>query len=171
MAFFTTLSASIVAPAVESKTAEGVDVYEIKGINTAANPGIPVVMLVDKTSHNAAFLKGLADKTADGSSVRVLVSGIIQPVLAQKDEATKNIVKPPKVVVYVGAARRLRADMSLDPEQAIIFGSGFATPVTDYEDKTKRKAELLVSSGTESLQDEGKYCSRLQVLGGCWIWY
>jgi hypothetical protein len=95
----------------------------------------------------------------------VLVSGIFQPVLAMKNDETKAITKPPKVIVYVGAARRLRADSKVDPEQAIVFGSGFSTALTDYEDKTKRKPELMVSSGTESLTDAGTYCSQLQVLG------
>ena len=165
MAFYTSISASIVAPATESKTAEGVDVYEIKGINAATSPGIPVVMHVDRSSDNGKFLKSLSEKTKDGTSVRVLVSGIMQPVLAMKNDETKEITKPPKVIVYVGAARRLRADSKVDPEQAIVFGSGFCTALTDYEDKTKRKPELMISSGTESLTEAGTYCSQLQVLG------
>lgn len=165
MAFYTTLSASIIAPATETTTSENVDVFEIKGINAATQPGIPVVMQVDRKSEQGKFLKKLSDKTKDGESIRVLVTGIMQPVLAVKNDETMEITKPPKVVVYVGAARRLRADSKVDPEQAIIFGSGFATVVTEFEDKSKRKPELMVSSGTQSLQEAGMYCSRLQVLG------
>jgi len=165
MAFFSTISATLLAPATETTTAEGVNVYELKGLNAASNPGMPVLMYVDKTSDCAEFLKGLAAKTTDGTAIRVLVSGIIQNVQAQKADNKKEILKAPKLIVYVGAARRLRVDPKVDPEQAIVFGSGFAYPVTDFEDNTKRKAEVFVGSGTQSLQEEGMYCSRLQVLG------
>ena len=163
MAFFTSISASIVSGAQETTTAEGVAAYELKAINTACNPGIPVLLTVDKDTENAKFLKALGDKAAKEEAIRVLVSGIIQPVLAERDDK-KEITKPPKVVVYVGAARRLRADTKIDPEQAVVFGSGFATPITDYEDNTKRKPEVFSSAGTESLKEEGAYCSRL----GAW---
>ena len=165
MAFYTTLSASIVAPATDGKTSEGVDVFEIKGVNAATSPGIPVLMQVDKTSEHGKFLKQLSDKTKDGSTIRVLVSGIFQPVLAIKNDETKAITKPPKVVVYVGAARRLRADSKVDPEQAIIFGSGYTRPSFDFEDKTKRKPELFISGSTQSMTEPGVYTSSLQLLG------
>ena len=167
MAFYTTLSASIVAPATKTKNPDGVDIFEVKGIcapNTS-NSGIPVLMHVDADSGHGQFLKALSDKTAEGASIRVLVTGLMNPVLAMKNDETKEITKPPKVIVYVGAARRLRADSRVDPEQAIVFGSGFARPSFDYEDKTKRKPEIFVQAGTESLEEAGKYASSLHILG------
>jgi hypothetical protein len=120
--------------------------------------------MVDAASDNATFLKALGEKAAGGEAIRVFVSGILQPVLAEKSE-DKQISKPPKVIVYVGGVRRMRADTKLDPEQFQVFGSGFLTPQTDYEDSTKRKPAVFVSSGTESLQKEGVYCSRLDLIG------
>ena len=86
MAFFTSISASIVSGAQETTTAEGVAAYELKAINTACNPGIPVLLTVDKDTENAKFLKALGDKAAKGEAIRILVSGIIQPVLAERDD-------------------------------------------------------------------------------------
>ena len=126
MAFYTTLSASIVAPATKTKNPDGVDIFEVKGIcapNTS-NSGIPVLMHVDADSEHGQFLKALSDKTAEGASIRVLVTGLMNPVLAMKNDETKEITKPPKVIVYVGAARRLRADSRVDPEQAIVLAAG-----------------------------------------------
>ncbi len=169
MAFFSTISATLLAPATETTTAEGVNVYELKGLNTTSNPGIPVLMYVDKTDDCAEFLKGLAAKTTDGTPIRVLVSGIIQNVPAQKanpKDKYSDIEKPSKVIVYVGAARRLRADVKIDPEQALIFGSGFVQFIgTEMDDKTKRKPEITIQSGTQSLQEEGKYSGSLVVQG------
>ena len=164
MAFFTNISASIVSGAEQTTSPEGVACLQFKAINTASNPGIPVLLTVDADTENAKFLKALGDKAVAGESVRVLVSGILQPVLAERDQ-DKTITKPPKVIVYVGAARRLRADTKVDPEQAVVFGSGFATPQTDYEDSSKRKPAVFVSAGTESLQEVGTYCSRIDLMG------
>lgn len=164
MAFFTSISAQIASEAEETKTSEGVDVLKIKALHMGS-PAIPLWLYVDKDSDNAPFLKALADKIKDGTTARVLVSGVLQAVYAVKDEATKQITKPPKLIIYVGAARRLRADTNVDPEQAIVFGSGFAQVVTDFHDKSKRKPELLISSGTQDLTEDGKYSSRLQVIG------
>ena len=66
-------------------------------------------------------------------------------------------------MLYVGAARRLRADRTKDPDQASVFGSGYGMPVTDYEDRSKRKPELFISAGTESLTEEGKYAPGAQL--------
>jgi len=164
MAFFTSLSASLLAPATESTSTDGVKIYEFKALNQAANPGIPVLLHVEQGTENGTFLKALAEN-ASTTPVKVLVSGVIQSVLAEKDEKTKDITKPPKVIVHVGAARRLRMDTKIEPEQAIIFGSGYSSPITDFEDDTKRKRELFVASGCESLLEEGRYESRLQVIG------
>lgn len=164
MAFFTSMTATLLAPAEETKSTDGVDMYEIKAMNAAGSPGVPVLLQVEKGTENATFLQALA-KDAASKPARVLVSGIIQSVLAEKDKGTKAILKSPKVIVHVGAARRVRMDIKVDPEQAVIFGSGFSAPITDFEDDTKRKSELFVSSGTESFQEEGRYESRLQVIG------
>jgi len=153
------------APATETTSSEGKPVYELKGVNLASKPGVPVILMVDQKTENGDFLQKLSQKTSDGSSVRVLATGIVQPVLADRNKEEKTVNKPSKIILYVGAVRRLRADLNQDPEQCSVFGSGFATPVTDYEDPSKRKPELMISSGTESLQQEGKYCSMLNVIG------
>lgn len=153
------------APAAEGTSSEGKPVYELKGINMASKPGVPVILMVDRESENGSFLKQLSEKTSDGSTVRVLATGIVQPVLADRNKEEKTVNKPSKIILYVGAVRRLRADLTQDPEQAVVFGSGFSTPVTNYEDPDKRKPELMVSAGTESLKEEGKYCSMLNVVG------
>lgn len=164
MAFFTSISAQIISEAEETKTSEGVDVYKIKALHMG-NPAIPLWLYIDRDSDNAVFLKSLAGKVKGGETPRVLASGVLQACYATKDDNTKQITKPPKLIIYVGAARRLRADTNIDPEQAVVFGSGFAQVVTDFHDKTKRKPELLISSGTQDLTEEGKYSSRLQVIG------
>ncbi len=166
MAFFTSITATILKPAEETKTTEGVEVYEVKGVCQASKPGIPVVMLVDKDSEQGKFLKGLADLTKGKKTARVLVSGVIQTCYAQKSEDGTEIEKPSKVIVYVGAARRLRLqDTAHDPEQAIIFGSGFAEPQTDFNDKSKRIPQLQISGGTQDFKEEGKYSSKITVIG------
>ena len=164
MAFFTSLTCALVSGAETTTTPEGVPAYQFKAINAACNPGVPVILMVDSTSENGKFLAALGEKAAGGEAIRVFVSGILQPVLAEKLE-DKSISKPPKVIVYVGGVRRMRADTKLDPEQFQVFGSGFITAQTDYEDSTKRKPAVFVSSGTESMQKEGVYCSRLDLIG------
>ena len=108
MAFFGAVSVSIMAPATETVNSEGTPCYELKGINMASSPGLPVVLMVPTGTENATFLKALSDKTADGSTVRVLETGVLQPVLAEKNKAEGTIVKPSKIILWVGAARRLR---------------------------------------------------------------
>ena len=166
MAFFTSISANLLkAEAKETTTAEGAEVYEIKGYNNGDGTAIPLVLLIDKESDHAAFAKGLAELANKDTSVRVLVSGVLQSVYAEKDKKSGKITRVPKLIVYVGAIRRLRADTKLDPDQAIVFGSGFSQVVTDFHDKTKRKPELLISAGTQDVKEEGKYTSKLQVIG------
>lgn len=162
MAYFTTLTATLLAPAAEDTTPDGVEVYKIKCANSASSPGIPTLLMVDKDTENGSFLKALSDKTSD-AACRVLVTGVLQLTPAVKDD-DGGITKAPYVTVYVGAARRIRADVQKDPEQAVVMGSGFCFPVTDYEDKTKRKAELFLSSGTESFQESGKYSSQVHLV-------
>jgi hypothetical protein len=166
MSFFTTLSASLLSTAAEATNSEGVDIYEIKAVNLpASGEAIPILLQVDQESTQGRWLKEAAAMTKDGKAMRVLVSGILQQQLALKNDETKEITKPPKLVVYVGAARRLQADTKKDPEQSIVFGSGFARPSFDFEDKRKRKPEIFVSTGNESLTEPGTYASSLQLLG------
>jgi len=164
MSFFSTLSATILAPAEEGTSNEGKQTLEIKALNTASNPGIPVLLVVDRDTDNAKFLKELAAQTAQNKAARVLVSGVLQLCPAEQDKATKEITKKPKVILYVGSVRRLRADTKIEPEQAIVFGSGFASPQTVYG-SDQRKAELSITSGNESLVEEGRWASRVTVLG------
>jgi hypothetical protein len=165
MAFFGAVSVSIMAPATETVNSEGTPCYELKGINMASSPGVPVILMVPTGTENATFLKALSEKTTDGSTVRVLATGVLQPVLAEKNKQEGTINKPSKIILWVGAARRLRADLNLDPEQCSVFGNGYASETTDFEDKSIRKPELRISSGTESLKEEGTYCSMLNVQG------
>lgn len=164
MAFFTNASATLLEAGSPGVSPEGKPVHIFKALNTASEPGVPVLLMVDAGTEVCEFLQSLSELVATQGAPRVLVSGVLQTVLAEKDES-KTVVKPSKAVIYVGAARRLRADQKVDPSQFVVFGSGFATPVTDFEDASKRKPELMVSSGTESLQEAGKYASRLHVLG------
>ena len=164
MAFFGAVTVNILAPAEETTSSEGRPVYQFKGLNLASQPGVPVVCMVDKETENATFLKQLSDKTKDGSTVRVLVTGILQPVAAQKNKATKEIERISKIIIYVGGARRLRADIKLDPEQCSVFGSGFAYPQTEYKSE-ERKPELMISNGTERVDEENTRCSMLNVAG------
>lgn len=166
MALFTSISVELIKGGLkEEKSSEGVDVYSVASACRVCDPAIPVLLMIDKDSDNAAFVKALAEKADEGKRIRVLVSGVLQSVYAQKDDKTKQILKGPKLIVYVGAVRRLRADDKIDPEQAVVFGSGFVQVVTDFHDKTKRKAELLISTGTQDLKEEGKYSSRMQIIG------
>jgi hypothetical protein len=164
MAFFGAVSVNILAPAEETTSSEGRPVIQFKGLNLASQPGVPVVCMVDKETENATFLKQLSDKTKDGSTVRVLVTGILQPVAAEKNKATKEIDRISKIIMYVGGARRLRADIKVDPEQCSVFGSGFVFPQTEFG-SDERKAELMVGDGTERVDEEGARCSMLNVVG------
>lgn len=164
MAFFTSASATILEKGTEGLSPEGKPVHIFKALNSASSPGVLVLLMVDSGTENASFMMKLSEMIAEQGPQRVLVTGVMQTVLAERDDK-KVITKPSKTVIYVGAVRRLRADTKIDPEQYVVFGSGFSTPVTDYEDNTKRKAELMVSAGTESLQEAGKYASRLHLLG------
>ena len=164
MSFFTTISASLLAPATEGTSNEGKPTLEIKALNAASNPGVPVLLVVDRETENAKFLKELAAQTADNKAARVLISGVMQMVPAEQNKETKEITKAPKIIVFVGSARRLRADTKIEPEQAVVFGSGFASPQTVYGSDA-RKAELSITTGNESLVEEGKWASRLTVLG------
>ena len=163
MAFFGTISVTVLGEAEDFVTPEGVDAYLINGINTSSPDPLLVTMVVDKDTENGSFLKQVADLTKKNECQRVLVSGVVQSVLAQKND-DKEIVKKPKIEVYVGSARRLRSDLKKEPEQAIVMGAGYARPITEFEDKDKRKAELFLSAGTESIIEEGKYSSQLHVV-------
>ena len=105
MAFFTSISTTIVSGAEQTTSPEGDACLQLKAINTASNPGIPVLLTVDADTANAQLLKALGDQAVAGEGVCMLVSGILQPVLAERDQ-DKTMTKPPKVIVYVGAARR-----------------------------------------------------------------
>ena len=105
MAFFGAVSVSIMAPATETVNSEGTPCYELKRINMASSHGVPVILMVPTGTENATFLKTLSDKTADGTTVRVLATGVLQPVLAEKNKAEGIIVKPSKIILWVGAAR------------------------------------------------------------------
>lgn len=164
MSFFSTLSATLLAPAEEGTSNEGKPTLEIKALNAASNPGIPVLLVVDRDTDNAKFLKELSQKASTGAAARVLVSGVLQLIPAEQDKGTKEITKKPKVILFVGSARRLRADTKIEPEQAVVFGSGFASPQTVFG-SDQRKAELSITSGNESLVEEGRWASRVTVLG------
>lgn len=164
MSFFTTLSTTLLAPAEDAVANDGTAMLELKTMCNASKPGIPVILMVRKDTDNAKFLQELAKLPQEGNLPRVLVSGVVQFVAAEVDKQTKEVVKKPKIVVVVGSARRLRADVKIEPEQAVVFGSGFASPQTVYG-SDQRKAELSITSGNESVREEGKWASRLTVLG------
>ncbi len=148
MSFFGALTATLISPAVETTTAEGVEVYEVKSINMASDPAVPALILCDRQTEHGQFLKALADQVTDTFKPRVLVSGVVQPTAAERPENDKNsITKGPKITVYAGAIRRIRADLKKDPEQIIIMGSGFCLPVFEMHDKSKRKPQLSVANG------------------------
>lgn len=163
MAFFGTLTATLIAPAEEITTAEGVDAYEIKAVNASCTPGIPMLLIVDRKTDNGKFLKELSQLCKEDYKPRAMVTGVLQPVLAEKGD-DKSIIKSPKILLYVGSARRIRADLGKDPEQAIVMGGGYCRVVTEFEDPDKRKAEVFLSAGTESVVDEGRYSSHLHVI-------
>lgn len=164
MSFFTTISTTLLAPAEDAVANDGTAMLEIKAMSGASNPGIPVILMVRKDTDNAKFLQELSKLPSENKVARVLVSGVVQMVPAEVDKQTKEVVKKPKIVVVVGSARRLRADTKIEPEQAVIFGSGFASPQTVYG-SDQRKAELSITTGNESVREEGKWASRLTVLG------
>ncbi len=163
MAFFGSLSVTVLGKAESFVTNDGVDTYKINGINTSCPEPLLVTMIVDKSTETGSFLKQVADLTATNSCGRVLVTGVVQSVLAMKGE-DKSITKQPKLEVYVGSARRLRPDLKKEPEQAVVMGAGYCWPITEFEDPNKRKSELFLSAGTESIVEEGKYSSRLHVV-------
>lgn len=163
MAFFGTLSVTVLGEAEPFVTPDGVDAYKINGVNTSCPDPLLVTMIVDKSTETGSFLKQVADLTASNSCGRVLVTGVVQSVLAIKGE-DKSITKQPKLEMYVGSARRLRPDLKKEPEQAVVMGAGYCRPITEFEDPNKRKAELFLSAGTESVVEEGKYSSQLHVV-------
>ena len=85
MAFFTTLSATLLAPATETTSTDGVKMYEFKAVNQAKSPSVLVLLQAEQGTENGTFLKALAENVAQ-SPTKVLVSGLVQFVLAEKDE-------------------------------------------------------------------------------------
>lgn len=165
MAFYCSMTGFILEAAEETTTAEGVEVYQVKAINKSCDPPILMSIMADKGSPQGDMLNGVSKLVAKKEAARVLVSGIMQPIAAIKSDETKEITKKPKVIVYAGAVRRIRADLKLEPEQAIVFGSGYARVQESRDDTTKRKPELYVSGSTESLKDAGEYSQGLQIIG------
>ena len=162
MAFFGTVTLALRSKAAEATTAEGVDVYEFKS-QTLTDPTILCLLMVDKKTENAQFLKALSEQITDTYTPRVLATGVVQLEVAQKDK--KDIItKPPKMILYVNAVRRIRDTQAKDPEQVTIMGSGFTQFQTERNNDEKRKPEVILSATTESLKEEGAYSSRLRVV-------
>jgi len=165
MAFFTSLTASIIDKAVETTNSEDQEIYEIKAICQASPDAMPVLLQVFRDTSTGKFLKEAADMAAAGKSMRLQVTGIVQTVQAEKNDETQKITKKSKLIVFVGAARRVQSDRKKDPEQAIVFGSGFVTPQHKDRHRTERKPELYISCGTQSLTDTGEYCEGFRLRG------
>lgn len=159
MAFFGTVSVLIIEAATKTKSTDGIEIYEIRGANTMGTNHIPCLLQVDCHSEVGIFLKDLADLAAKGQGTRTLVSGIVQVVPCIGGGKKGPIEKPPKLVINVGSARRLRADKGKDPEQATVFGAGFIRPQTNFNNKSERLPKVYISNTTESLLEEGEFSS------------
>ena len=163
MAFYTSITAYIANKAEKKTNADGIEIVEVQALNKSCDPPILMRIQADADSEHGKFINALSQDAAT-KSPRVLVTGIVQVVSAVKNDETKEITKPPKLIVYAGTARRVRNDMKIEPPQAIIFGNGYAR-VQESRESNKRKPELYVSGSTESLVEEGAYSEGLQLLG------
>jgi len=163
MAFFTNLTCTLFSEAEETTNADGTPIYEIKAVTSPQGEAIPIILMVDQKTETGAFLKQLAELTKKKQAARVLITGVIQLIPPQKNDA-KEITKGPKLLVYVAGARRISTDVKQQPEQAIVMGDGYSSPCTDFEDKTKRKPEVYVSSGNESLKEAGAWSSQVHLI-------
>ena len=159
MAFFGTISVLIIEAAAKTKSTDGIDIYEIRGANTMGANHIPCLLQVDCHTETGIFLKDLADLAGKGQGTRTLVSGIVQIVPCIGGGKKGAVEKPPKLIINVGSARRLRADKAKDPEQATVFGAGFIRPQTNFNNKSERLPKVYISNTTESLVAEGEYSS------------
>lgn len=167
MSFFTTLTATILAAPEKDTDADGNEVIKIKAVNQVCKPAMPVWLVIPADTENAKDLASMADKTAQGEVRRVLVTGVLQIVAATRSEDKQTIEKAPNATVYVAAYRRIRMDLNKEPEQAVVMGSGFSAPVNveHRNADSDRKPEIYISTGNESLLQEGKYASQLHCVG------
>ena len=163
MAFYTSITGFIAGPATKKTNPDGVEVFEVQALNKSCDPPILMRIQADAASEHGKTLNALA-KDAQKTSARILATGPVEFVSAQKNDETKEITKPPKIVVYAGTIRRVRNDMKLEPPQAIVFGNGFAR-VQESRESNQRKPELYVSNSAESLTNQGEYSEGLQIIG------
>ena len=163
MAFYTSITAFIATKAEKKTNADGVDIVEVKAVNKSCDPPILMRIQADAESPQGKLINALS-QDAETKAPRILATGIVQVISATKNDETKEITMPPKLIIYAGSVRRVRNDMKIEPPQAIVFGSGFAR-VQESRESSQRKPELYVSCSTEKLDQEGEYSEGLQIIG------